>query len=464
MMSKKSFKRLVAMALAVVTTASMVGCGNGGSGDDGKIVVEVGRWPNETQTAALERYERYKQEFEAENPNIKIVPNTYTYDTKTFTVKASAGQLPTLYDTYFTEADMIIKNGYAADISKSLEDTGLMYSLNPDVLGVVSDDNGKVFGFPYSVYAQGLVINKELFVRSGLVNADGSVMIPQTYEELAEYASIIKEKTGVSGFALPTTNNCGGWHLVNLAWSNGVKFEEQNADGKWEATFDSENFRETLRYIHDLKWNRDVLPVNSVIDATELFKIFGTGQTAMIIANSSTLDEFVVKYGMDKDNIVMAKLPAGTEGRYSQMGGNFWAFSSTATTEQIEAGLKWLQFTGYNPVIDEEATRETNKERLDEGKIIFPKELFSVWQDEKRKADVERINAEYANVDMANYQDYYDFGGVTLKPEVEKCCQELYSVLDSVVQEVFSNKNVNIEELSSKAANNFQVNYLDKAD
>ena len=463
-MRKKNFKRVIVMMMVLVIAVAIAGCGNGKDNKDGKIVLEVGRWPNETQTASLERYEKYKQEFEEKYPNIKIVPNTYTYDTKTFTVKASAGQLPTLYDTYFTEGNMIIKNGYAADLSAILEDKGMLRSLNQDVLSVVSDENGKIFGLPYSVYAQGLAINKELFVRAGLVNADGSIKIPSTYEELAESAKIIKEKTGVSGFALPTTNNHGGWHLINIAWSNGVKFEEQNSDGEWKAAFDTENFRNTLRYIHDLKWNKGVLPANNVIDAAELFKLFGTGQTAMIIANPANLDDFVGKYGMDKDNIVMAKLPGGTEGRYSQMGGNFWAFSPTATLEQIDAGLKWLEFTGYSPVIDEQQLREKNQASLDEGKIVMPTELFSVWQDEKRIADIERINADYANVDMSNYQEYYDFSGVTIKPEEEKCCQELYSILDSVVQEVFANKDVNFEELSCTAANNFQVNYLDKAD
>ena len=81
-----------------------------------------------------------------------------------------------------------------------------------------------------------------------------------------------------------------------------------------------------------------------------------------------------------------------------------------------------------------------------------------------RMSIIERINADYANVDMSNYQEYYDFSGVTIKPEEEKCCQELYSILDSVVQEVFANKDVNFEELSRTAAHNFQVNYLDKAD
>lgn len=45
----------------------------------------------------------------------------------------------------------------------------------------------------------GLYINKPLFTKAGLVNEDGSVKVPQTYEELAEFAGIIKEKT-VGGY------------------------------------------------------------------------------------------------------------------------------------------------------------------------------------------------------------------------------------------------------------------------
>lgn len=455
-------KRVIAVVAVGAAVAGVIsGCGTGKT-TNGKITLEVGGWPTETQAELLERYNQYEKEFEEKYPNIDIVHNTYAFDTKTFYVKASAEQLPDLYRVFFTEADQIIQNGYSADITDDLERNGMIDLINPDMLEVVSDDNGRVFGLPYSVYAQGLMINKELFTKAGLVNADGSVKIPSTYKEVAEFAQIIKEKTGVAGFALPTTNNAGGWHLTNIAWSNGVEFEKQNGDGKWQASFDTQGFRDTLEFIRDLKWNRGVLPDNTVIDAAELYKLYGTGQVAMIISNPNSLNDFVTKYGMDKDNIVMAKMPGGNGGRYSQMGGDFWAMSPTLTKEQIDAAFKWLEFRGYTPEINEAVQRDKCESDLEQGKIVLPKELFDIWSDSERAAAIESINSEYSNVDMKNYEDYYNFDGVTIKPEVSQCCQELYSVLDGVIQEVITNKDVNIEELSKNAANNFQVNYLNK--
>ncbi len=34
-----------------------------------------------------------------------------------------------------------------------------------------------------------------------------------------ETAKVIREKTGKAGYALPTINNQGGWHFMNIAWS-----------------------------------------------------------------------------------------------------------------------------------------------------------------------------------------------------------------------------------------------------
>lgn len=70
--------------------------------------------------------------------------------------------------------------------------------------------------------------------------------------------------------------------------------------------------------------------------------------------------------------------------------------------------------------------------------------------------------AEYVNINPDDYKDYYEFEGVTLKPEEPQCCQQLYSVLDSCIQEVITNENADCAELIKTAANDFQKNHLDK--
>ena len=79
-----------------------------------------------------------------------------------------------------TEIQMLRNNGYTADITQGLKDNGLLDKINPEILDLMTDENGKICGLPSSAYTQGLVINKQLFTDAGLVDAEGNPLYPQT--------------------------------------------------------------------------------------------------------------------------------------------------------------------------------------------------------------------------------------------------------------------------------------------
>ena len=106
----------------------------------------------------------------------------------------------------------------------------------------------------------------------------------------------------------------------------------------------------------------------------------------------------------------------------------------------------------------------TYKKNIEDGAIVFPQELFATWQSEERSEKIKEIAADYANVDMDNYADYFDFTGVILRPEESACCQQLYAILDGVIQEVMTNENADIDALTKTAVEDFQKNHLDKMD
>ena len=454
-------KRFISIALVSVLAISVLsGCGGK---DNGKTKLSVGLWPDETQGEWLTQKNEQKDKFMQENQDIEIIPDTYAYDTKTFNVKASANQLPNLFVTYFTEINQITNSGYAADITDVLKEEGYDKQINEQVLKFCEDKNGKIIAIPQSIYAQGLYINKKLFKEAGLVNPDGSIKVPDTYDELMEYAATIKEKTGKSGFAMPTTNNVGGWHFLNIAWAFGVEFEKQREDGSWEATFDTQE-RDALQFIKDLRWKYDTLPTDTVLDQAGIQKQFAIGEAAMFFSNPPTGALFN-KYGMAVDDVMAVKMPKGKAGRFSQMGGGVYMFSKNSTTEQIKAGLKWLDFTGATYKISDDIIQaqrnsfELNKKNND---IILDREPFSIWTNAERNEKMQQLRAEYTNVDPKNYEQYYDFSDVTIRPEPTACAQQLYAVLDSCIQEVITNKDADVNELISTANDDFQKNHLDK--
>lgn len=458
-------KKGIAIGLAgIMLSAVLTGCG-APKEDDGKIKLQIGGWPSESETAVVETYNGYKEKLEALRPDVEVIPVTGNFsDEKNFAMKATAKMLPTTYTTHFTEVQKTIKNGYAYDITDILEERGLLDALNPVLLETVKGSDDRVYAFPERTYVMGLSLNKKLFEQAGLVNEDGTVKVPDTYEQLAEYAKIIKDKTGKAGIAFCTAGNCGGWHFMNIAWSYGVEFMKQRDDGTWEATFNTPEAVAALQYIKDLKWKYNVLPADTVVDQQTGFKLFAIDEAAMFITSPS--QTIVSKFGMDPANYAQAKVPAGPAGRYAQMGGGVYMFSNTATKEEVNAAFDWLKVMGLaEPVLDEAATASkeaTYKSDIKEKGVVFPMPPVPVWSAPERAEKEEELNAKYCNVDKKDFASYLDMSDVIIKPEEPVACQQLYAVLDGCIQEVITNKNADCAELIKKACNDFQVNHLDK--
>ncbi len=324
----------------------------------------------------------------------------------------------------------------------------------------------KIYGIPSTAYALGLACNKKMFEQAGLVNEDGSLQYPSTYEEMIETAAKIKAATGQAGVVFPTMNNQGGWIFTCLAWSYGVKFMEQDESGTWKATFDTNECVQALQYIKDLKWKHNVLPDNAFIDVTEEKKLFASDQAAMYIIHPP--ERMLVKtYNMDKNNICFARVPEGPAGRYTLMGGNVYMISPQSTPEQIDAVFKFLDVIGHTPNVTDETSEnyEMNyKHDYEENVPVMKETAFPLWINEARTSVDKAVRNKYVNVPDENFADYSNFEDVMVHEEEPVCAQELYSILDSGIQEVLTDSNADCGAIVKRMAKDFQVNHLDKLD
>lgn len=427
-----------------------------------KVVFDNGDWVKDDDKQ-LPQFEAWKKQLETDFPNITVKPDYYPYDVNTFLPKAESGQLPNLFSTYFTEPVKIINGGYAADITSYMAKYGYDKAVNPDMLKLVTRD-GKIYGIPDSGYYMGIWYNVNLFKEAGLLDDKGVPKFPKTYEELAQTAKAVKDKTGKAGFFFPTENNQGGWQFMNIAWSYGAEFEQQDG-GKWKAVFNSPEAVQALQYVKDLKWKYDVLPDNALVNIDDGFRLFGTDQVAMAFATTDWKNNPVNDYKMSKDAIAMSAVPSGPKGRVALFGGNLRMFANNATPEQIEAGFKWTKIVGKSPDVDpaslkglEEAlASDQSQNRVTGVHGLTP------WVN-KEKTDAENaIYDKYRNVNLDLWNDYMNNEGVTIKPEVPMNAQELYKQLDAVIQAVLTDKNADPKSLLDKAAADFQKDYLDKA-
>ncbi|HIT85687.1 MAG TPA: extracellular solute-binding protein [Candidatus Ornithomonoglobus intestinigallinarum] len=463
-MKKRILSALLACTMTAASAAALSGCGGGGE-SGGEVKISVGSLPSqETEPERYQVYLDYIEKYESMYPGRKVEIDTSNMDDMDqIMVNGAAGLLPNIFRVPYTNVKLMIENGYARDITSIMKERGYDTTIRPELIEMVSDDSGNIYGVPSSGYMMGMMYNMNLFEQAGLVKDDGTIDPPQTFEEVAETARIITEKTGKPGFAIQAKDRECGWTFMNVAWNYGVKFMEEGEDGKYTATFDSPEMVSALQWLSDLKWKQKALPENMLIDRTEIIQLFATDQLGMLICAEDFLPRPTKEYEMDKNRVASSAMPAGPEGRYSLIGGTVWLISPETTDEQLEAIFDWIDLIGYAPEISADAQENTKKEleaKVANDDLIIPAS-FSVFQDPERQKVVDELYAPYINVDT-KIMPGLGSDDVTMHMEEPEDAQQLYQVITNIIQEILLDENAGIAALVKQGQESFQKDSLDK--
>ena len=456
-------KRFLALTIAVLMALCVIPFA--ASADDAEVTIRVGGWPEEaTDPVSYAAYAGYLEKMNELYPNITFIQDSYSFDLQTYLPLAASGQLPTFYGVHFTECQKLINNGYAGDITDTMAQYGYDKFLSPDALKLVEKD-GRYYGLPTAYYANGIAYNVALFEKAGLINEDGTAKIPATWEELAEFAVKIKETSGVPGFQFYSKDNMGGWMFTNLAWCFGAaNLEIMAEDGTYTAAVNSEGAVAAMQYLKDLRWKYNVLPDTLIASRTEGMQWMSVDQLGMMITPPDVFGNMCRTYGIAATNLGEFSIPSGPNGAHAVLtGGSANMFNPDATPEEVDAAFKWLAVTGYTPECTDEvktALEENVKAQLADGNVVSNLNM-SVWVGgEKREAEI-AIREKYQNIDPTKMTDYMENGSKDLHPEEPVEVQALYAMLDSVIQEVFTNENADVQALLDSVNADFQAQYLD---
>lgn len=483
-MKKKLISLLICTAMA---TAMLTGCGDKTTINEGttpaadtagdttadtdaeasadaateeKVTITLGIWPEDTLTDDIAVHEGYVATMKELHSNVECVPAYYKYSTDTFMPMVESGNCPTIFETWYTEPQKLIKAGAVADITDELEARGWLDAMNPSVKSLLSDENGRVYGIPRDGYALGMMINVELFEQAGLVDENGYPLYPKTWDELATTAATIKEKTGSAGLCLLAKDNAGGWHFSNIAWGFGATLCVENSDGTFTSNLASDEAIAAMEYVKSLKWEYDVLTADPLSeDWGTGFTQLGTGGAAMYIGANDAVAQPTQVNGLAVDKLAMAPIPAGPGGQYSLHGGTPYVFSKDATSEEINAALDYLEVMGKAPVATEASVagmKADAQNRVDNGIPVI--QNFPCWiaQDvlDAQKAVVE----EYSNVDAQMFQPYFDATASDgLRLEEPGLTQDMYAELTKVLQAVLTDKDADVAALMQQANQNYQT-------
>jgi hypothetical protein len=125
--------------------------------------------------------------------------------------------------------------------------------------------------------------------------------------------------------------------------------------------------------------------------------------------------------------------------------------SPKATKNEIVAALKWIKFDQFDKYTNQAVAIQNAKDSIhDKGFVGRPgvSPLSQATFDQYNK-----WREPYNNVPLKQFQGYID-STKTLKllPEPSNKAQEVYALLDPVVQQVLTQKDANIDKLVSDAA------------
>lgn len=437
-----------------------------------KIKVTIGFWPQSNEKKDLAMYDVWKTNFESDYPEYEIVADPYIYSKDTIASKAKGHTLPTIFQTWFTEPEMLIKNKYIRDCTSILKELDWEDKMDTQMKDTLSKD-GKIYGVPRDAYGLGLLINKRILGDNDLLpeidgkysiyNKDGSIAYPTTFDEIRSMAEVICENGDEAGFFMPTSNKNGGWQLTNIAWNFGATIEQQDSTGKWYASLASDEMVKALTWLKDMKADGYLLKnLNIVYD--DWYSKIGS-QVAMAIVGSDVVQLAKTKGEVDMNDLAFLPMPTGNnKDHYSLYGGTPYVFPSYATDEQVKGALLFLKYCGRGPVADQiskDANTLGNDTAKDKGQPILP--TIKPWISEDYLAMMDELESKYVDINMNDFKDFYSAIKTSKRSEEPYYAQELYEALDDCIQKVMLNpKTVSVKNVLQEAEDTFNKNYMQK--
>jgi ABC-type glycerol-3-phosphate transport system substrate-binding protein len=443
---RSSLSRAGFAGLALLSAGSLLaGCAGGGGGEqsDGTVTITVAIDAGLEQEAR-DNFDARVAEFEEAHPDITVEAQEYTWTATTFTADLAGGTLPTVFTIPFTDGRGLIANEQIADISALVAELPYADAFNPNVAQAGEADDGSMWAIPIAAYGQALHYNRSLFEAAGL-DPDAP---PTTWEEVREAAKAITDATGQAGYATMTSGNTGGWILTTLVNAFGGRTENADATAP---TIDSDpSVAEALGYIRALRWEDGSMGSNFLYDWGTINQDFSSGRIGMYVSGGGNYGNLVTQNALNPDDYGLTVLPLQGEDPGVLGGGTLAAVSPKATEPEQAAAVEWIDFYYLAKLADEDTAVATAElaASLDQPVgapelPIFDQQQFDQYQD---------WIAPFVNVPLEQMAPYTDASGEQpLIGEPRVATQDVYALLDTVVQSVLTDENADIDQLLADA-------------
>jgi len=279
------------------------------------------------------------KQFEAQNPTIHVVQETFPYDSYNQKVASAvpAGQGPDVVNLFYGWLPLYVDSGYLQPLP---EDLFPAVQIERDFVPMVKAARfgGRYWAVPTAVRTLALFYNKDLFRKAGLGGP------PATWDEFVADAQRLTERAGgrisTEGFGI--SPNGQDHQLIREVLFRQWGAAAYSSDGH-RVTYNSPQGAEALRWYTDLATKCNCAVINFFPGNDGYRDAFKAGKAGMIFDGSFAIGGFRSSIKFDWG---VAVLPRRTAGGTPSNFGSFWVHGLTAKTKgpQRDAAARFLKF------------------------------------------------------------------------------------------------------------------------
>lgn len=309
--------------------------------------------------------------FQKANPGITVnrtLNATGTYF-KLFSLAQRSGKSPDVFmiDQSTQTWNQQVSEGWIAPLNK-YADSAWIHQLPPDSFAEGSNMiKSKIYSAPFAAPSPSfqLYVNNKVFRDAGLVNSDGSVKVPKTWDDMTRAAETITQKSNgsVSGFGFGNSSfDILGWWtdvMVRPAGSPGGSGGQDLRTGKYVFSTDR-NYTDWINLL--LEWkNKGYFYPSSLSISDEISRAyFERGRFGMTVGGVWNQPEWTQHKFTDYSLTTLVGPDPQPKGYfYSTPGGINWGISPQAGN--AEAAWKWLSWL-YSPEAGKRWTQQYNED------------------------------------------------------------------------------------------------------
>jgi multiple sugar transport system substrate-binding protein len=313
-------------------------------------------WQNDTRPGDRAGAYAVINEFEKENPNIKIDVEFVPWEVaqQKFLAAVEAKQLPDTHQgwglasvpnaNYRVEFDDYVNEWRKEHPGEIFDICWRILDLQDPVGFYLPDEKEHhFFGMPwFAGYEPVLWVNMKIFRENGLSEAD----IPETWDELVQVAIKCTKPPEYWGFEFIGAGIGQPWWMIRYQLQRwGCDFVKEVEKGKYKVAFDNQDGLEALKAYFDLALKYKVTPPSMVSDTyKEVANMFATGRVAMVTGIGPwNLLTWINALG---DDLYIAPAPKGPKGAPIPFVQTcpIIAYNTEKVLKNKDKVFKWLSF------------------------------------------------------------------------------------------------------------------------